>query len=147
VASEVTPRRWSTSAPRWALAIILGAVWLLAMAHFGVPALVLGLVLLAAWRARDKRTISWPVMTGVGAFLLIAVLVAPWSCTGIVAISGSGHTECSNPLGIPYSGGGGYNAPLWPALTAGLSAGLTAASVTWLALRGHPRVPSNRRSG
>lgn len=141
MAPEVTPRRGSITAIRWGLAIVLGALWLMALAIFGVPALVLGLVLLAAWRARDQRAISWPVMAGVVAFVVIAALIAPWSCTGIVAITGYGHTECFNPLGIRYSGDGGYNAPLWPALVAGLSAGLAAALVTWLALRRRPSGP------
>jgi hypothetical protein len=102
---------------------------------------VLGLILLAAWRARDNPAISWPVVAAVIAFASIAALVAPWSCTGIAAPGGNGLTECSNPLGIQYSGGGSYNPPLWPALVAGLSAGLAAALVTWLALRRRPSGP------
>jgi len=135
------PRRRPATALRWALAIVLGAVWLLSMAHFGVPALVLGLVLLAAWRVPDNRAVSWSVTAGVVAFVGIAAMIAPWSCTGIATPGGFGSTDCTNPLGIPYSGGGDYNAPLWPALVAGLSAGLPAASVTWLALRRRPSGP------
>jgi len=49
------------------------------------------------------------------------VLLAPLSCTSI-ASSGPlpSRTECTNVLGIDYSGSGSYDPPLLPALLAGL---------------------------
>jgi hypothetical protein len=80
-----------------------------------------------------------PIVAAPWAFTLIYVLLAPLSCTSTSTPSTGpllSRTECSNILGIDYSGGGSYDPPLLPALLAGLvAAGLTVAILRRLLAR------------
>jgi hypothetical protein len=111
------------------LAIALCAVGFVAILSIGAPFFLTGIAMLVVspWRAR--KDVLWPVVAAPWAFTVTYVLLAPLSCTGTAYPDGEARsfTECTNVLGIDYSGGGAYNPPLLPAFLAGLiTAGLAA---------------------
>lgn len=111
------------------LAIALCAVGFVAILSIGAPFFLTGIAMLVVspWRARED--VLWPVVAAPWAFTVTYVLLAPLSCTGTAYPDGEAgsFTECTNVLGIDYSGGGAYNPPLLPAFLAGLiAAGLAA---------------------
>ena len=105
----------------FAIAITLCALGFVAIFSIGAPFFLTGIEMLAVspWRAR--KDVVWPVIAAPWAFTVTYVLLAPLSCTSI-ASSGPlpSRTECTNVLGIDYSGSGSYDPPLLPALLAGL---------------------------
>lgn len=121
----------------WSLVVALVAFGYLALFSIGAPFLLTGLALAALWPARRRPQTFWPVLIGVQAFVVGYVLVTPLWCRGEESPAGNaGSTECFNLIGIDYSGSASYNPPLWPALIAGLAAGLAVALLArWLALR------------
>lgn len=103
------------------LAIVLCAVGFVGILSIGAPFFLTGIAMLVVspWRAR--KDVVWPVIAAPWAFTVTYVLLAPLSCTSI-ASSGPllSRTECTNVLGIDYSGSGSYDPPLLPVLLAGL---------------------------
>jgi hypothetical protein len=72
-------------------------------------------------------------VVGAIAFTATVILTSPFVCTTtVISGRGEGSTECSNALGLDYSGGADYDAPMWPALLAGAGVGLVSA---WAAER------------
>ncbi len=118
-----------------------GLIWL------GIPAFLLGLTLLAMGRLRGRPRVFWPVVGGVVIFLGVTTAVMPMGCTATTPEAGSSatatpdHTECSNALGLRYSGGGDYSPSYVPALLAGLLAGGGGAGAIGLATGRRPDRP------
>ena len=103
------------------VAIVLCAVGFVAILSIGAPFFLTGIAMLVVspWRAR--KDVVWPVIAAPWAFTVTYVLLAPLSCTSTVSIGPLlSRTECTNVLGIDYSGSGSYDPPLLPALLAGL---------------------------
>jgi hypothetical protein len=136
---DVMPERAKPTPPwYWILAAILIAFGVIGLASIGLPFLLVGLTLLFLAPHRAKPATFWPALLAVLAFIAGYVLVSPLSCTES-ALAGSGqlgHTSCFNLLGIDYAGRGVYNPPLWPALLAGVAAGLMTGFVSrWILSR------------
>ena len=123
----------------WGLTLALIAFGFLTALSIGLPFLLIGFALLLLAPVRTKPAIFRPVLLAVFAFIVGFVLVAPLGCTtqstGLPTVAPSplggagsspalGRTTCANLLGIDYSGSRTYNPALWPALLAGLGAGL-----------------------
>jgi hypothetical protein len=115
----------------WTVTVLLVGFGYVGLFSVGAPFLLTGLAMLIIGRWRDRARVLWPALIGVWSFVLGYVLVAPLACTsagGAPSVRGAasppavGHTTCTNILGIDYSGGGGYNPSLFPALVAGLLA-------------------------
>jgi len=120
-----------------ALGLILFGV--LGMFSIGAPFFFTGVAMLAVLPWRGSRGVLVPAIVAPWAFTIGYVLVAPLWCTGTNAPTGLGDTTtCTNVLGIDYSGGGAYRAPLMPAVAAGL--GLAAIALVGLraAIRRRP---------
>lgn len=122
----------------WVFTLVLIGFGAITGLSIGMPFFVLGMALLVLAPFRERPTVFWPTLSAVICFFVGYVLVAPLRCTSQAAIregeDGSGQQatiECTNLLGIEYSGTGSYNPPLWPAVTAGV---LLAAAV-WILLR------------
>jgi len=114
------------------LAIALCAVGLVAILSIGAPFFLTGIAMLVVSPWRGRKDVLWPVVAAPWAFTVTYVLLAPLSCTSTVSIGPLlSRTECTNILGIDYSGSGSYQPPLLPALLAGL----IVAVFTFLVLR------------
>ncbi len=121
--------------------VVLVGLGVLAIFTIGLPVLVAGLILLVDGFTNAHRRwprVFWPIVVGIAVLFVGYVLVAPLSCTSEAVARESGHavgaTSCTNLVGIDYSGGPGYNPPLWPALLAGVAGGAIAGAVTRLSL-------------
>ena len=121
----------------FAIGITLCALGFVAIFSIGAPFFLTGIAMLVASPWRGRRQIVVPVVAAPWAFTLTYVLLAPLSCTSTPSTGPLlTRTECSNVLGIDYSGGGAYDPPLLPALLAGLvAAGLTVAALRRLLAR------------
>ena len=121
----------------FAIAITLCALGFVAIFSVGAPVFLTGIAMLVASPWRGRREIFVPIVAAPWAFSLTYVLLAPLSCTSTTSTGPLlSRTECSNILGIDYSGGGSYDPPLLPALLAGLvAAGLTIAVLRRLLAR------------
>ena len=109
----------------FAIAITLCALGFVAIFSIGAPFFLTGIAMLVASPWRGRREIVVPTVIPPWAFTLTYVLLAPLSCTSTSTPSTGpllSRTECSNVLGIDYSGGGAYDPPLLPALLVGLVA-------------------------
>jgi len=115
-----------------AVALGLIAFGILGMLSIGAPFFLTGVAMLAMLPWRHRRGVLLAATITPWAFVMGYVLVAPLGCTG-TALPGLGETTttCTNVLGIDYSGGPGYRAPLMP----GVAAGLGLATITLLVLR------------
>lgn len=95
-------------------------------------------------RLRRAPLIFWPALIGVLSFILGFMLVTPLGCTTSARLmandalqrdqAAEGHTECTNLIGIDYSGSGNYNPSQWPALLAAFAAAGAGAVATRLIL-------------
>lgn len=141
----VPDRVRTTAVLYWTAAIALTVFGFIDLIAVGFPFLVLGLALLALGRNRHRRTVFWPGVVGVLAFLVAAILLAPlWCVTTSPPVNAFSplvdRTECANLVGIDYSGLGNYRPPYVPALVAGFGAAFAAAALTWvLVARRHAR--------
>ncbi len=123
----------------WSLAIALIAFGVLGLLSIGLPFLLTGIAMAALAPRRSERTILWPTLIGIWAFVLGFVLIGPIGC----AATGSGapgrtvleSTSCGNVLGLDYSGGAGYQPPLLPAVLAGIVLGVASAVLARRVLR------------
>ncbi|MDP8927411.1 MAG: hypothetical protein M3O70_02240 [Actinomycetota bacterium] len=122
----------------WVFTLVLIGFGAITGLSIGMPFFVLGITLLVLAPFRERPTVFWPTLSAVISFFIGYVLVAPLRCTSRVrlsegeAVSGqAGTVECTNLLGLDYSGTGTYNPPLWPAVLTGT---LIAAAV-WILLR------------
>lgn len=119
----------------WALASLLIGFGLVSIPTIGMPFLVTGLVLAALAPLRSRPAVRWPWLVATTTFFLAYVLVAPLTCASQETVltprdgaaSGGdvhgGDVACTSLLGINYTGGPGYDPPLWPAaLTAAVAA-------------------------
>ena len=96
----------------------------------GAPFLLSGVAMLAVLPWRRRADVLWPVLVTPWVFTIVYVLLAPLSCTTTASIGPLiARTECSNVLGIDYSGAGEYRAPLLPAVVAGLAVAASVALV------------------
>ena len=131
------------------IALLLLGFGVLAMFSIGLPFFILGLAMLILWPLRERRPLFASLFVGVLVFVIVGVLVAPLGCTATATLNAGdaprehstvveGRTSCDNLLGITYEGTTGYNAPLWPAVAAGLATGALAGLVTYLVLS--PRI-------
>ena len=115
------------------VAIALGLVVFGVLGWFsiGTPFFLTGVAMLAVLRWRRRRGVLTAVFVAPWALVIGYVLVAPLGCTG-TAVPGLGETTttCTDVLGIDYSGGPGYRAPLTPAVAAGI--GLAAIAIVGL---------------
>ncbi|MGH2572813.1 MAG: hypothetical protein ACRDGU_04945 [Actinomycetota bacterium] len=133
----------------WALVAVMVSFGFLGLASIGAPFLLIGLALAFLWPARGKPTVFWPVVIGVGSFIVGYILAAPLACTGEEEDSSSGasgSTQCFNLLGIDYSGTGDYNPPLWPGLVVGLATGVVGSLLTVVVTRRVQRETAARRA-
>ncbi|MPZ89949.1 MAG: hypothetical protein GEU81_18255 [Nitriliruptorales bacterium] len=109
-----------------AAGIVLMVFGFISIFTIGVPILVAGVIVLVAGLTdahRRRPRVFWPVVAAIAALFVGYVLVAPLSCTSQAVVRESGEdvgaTSCTNLVGIDYSGGLGYNPPLWPAVAVG----------------------------
>lgn len=139
--------------PGWiAVGLVLIAFGCLAIFSIGLPILVAGALVLVAGLTdahRERPDAFWPLAAGMGALFVGYVLVAPLSCTSRAeaVVDGQpvgdqpvGATACTNLLGIDYSGGPGYDPPLWPA-------GAAAAGSAFVAGAASRRLMAGRQKG
>lgn len=122
----------------WVFTLVLIGFGAITGLSFGMPFFVLGITLLVLAPFRERPTVFWPTLSAVASFFVGYVLVAPLRCTAQATIregqglSGQDATvQCTNLLGIDYSGADSYNPPLWPAALAGASL----AVAVWILLR------------
>lgn len=116
---------------------LLTGLGYLTIFSIGLPVAVAGMLMVVAGLTgvhRQQPAVYWPVTVGLAAFFAGYALVAPLRCTSsaVATVDGVDHvaetagtTECTNLLGIAYSGGAGYAPPLWPAVVAGGVGGLS----------------------
>jgi hypothetical protein len=117
--------------------LVLVGFGVLAIFSVGLPILVAGVFVLVAGVSdapRRRPRAFWSSAAGLAGLFTGYVLVTPASCTSGAVARDNGRsvpaaTHCSNVLGIDYSGGAGYNPPLWPALLVGGGVGTGAAAV------------------
>jgi hypothetical protein len=127
----------------WSVAAVLVVLGSLSLFSIGAPLALTGLAMIIAGPFRHRREVLWPALVAVWSFVVAYVLVAPGGCTGtsLPVVRGSataaqvGRTTCTNVLGIDYSGGGGYQPTLVPALVVALIAAGVVGLVTRRALR------------
>ncbi len=115
------------------IAIALIAFGILGLVSIGAPLLLTGVVMLVAFPWRRRPDVLWPALAAPLAFTLVYALLAPLSCRSSSVGPLLPRTECSNVLGIDYSGTGTYDPPLLPAFLAGLAAAAVARSPASLA--------------
>jgi hypothetical protein len=96
----------------------------------GLPLITIGLALVVLAPLLARREIYWSVLSGVIAFNVVYIGLAPGGCTTYTGSEPElfGRIGCENFLGLDYSGYGDYAPPFLLALGAGLLAGL----VVWL---------------
>ncbi len=122
-----TPRR---VAPAYWVAA--GSVTLLGLYNvftFGSPVLLFGLALLVLGPFRRRRSVFWPGVAAVLAFISAFLLVMPLDCATSGNPTPPVSTWCRNALGVHWSRQGVYSPGYRPALIAGLVAGMLAALV------------------
>jgi hypothetical protein len=97
--------------------------------------------MLAVLPWRDRRGVLAAAIVAPWAFTVGYVLFAPLGCSA----AGTGppdlaeaRTTCTNVIGIDYSGGDVYRAPLMPAVAAGLGLAAIALMALRAALRRRP---------
>jgi hypothetical protein len=135
--------RRASAVPYWALAIALIGFGVVAIFSIGLPFLALGLALVVLAPVRHRPPVFWPILSGVAAFFVGFVLVAPLTCTASAgtAVGPGGsppetQTTCSSLLGIAeYTGTGGYEPPLGPGVAAGMGLAAAVALTLRLVLR------------
>lgn len=122
----------------WGVVLLLALFGVIASATIGLPFLLLAvaLIVLAPWRHR--RRVFWPGLAAVGGFIAAFVVVTPLSCTTTAEFQraneeqprSTGFTDCTNLIGIDYSGAAGYQPSRLPAFGVALAAAATATTVT-----------------
>jgi hypothetical protein len=111
-----------------AIAIALIVSGVIGAFTIGAPFFLTGAIMLAVMPWRRRSDVLWPALAAPWVFTIVYVLLAPLSCSTSPSVGPLlTRTECSNVLGIDYSGVGNYDAPLLPALIAGIAAGGVAA--------------------
>ena len=96
----------------------------------GQPFFAVGLAMMVLGPVRHRPRVFWPPMSGVVAFYIGYLAIAPFTCIATAPAGGVTVTVCSSLLGIRYSGTGIYNPSLLPGQIAGLVlAGVTATVV------------------
>jgi hypothetical protein len=111
----------------WLAAIGLCALGVVGLFSFGAPLLLLGVALLVVSPWRSRRTVVWPTVAGVAAFVAFYLLSAPLGCTATATSmpdTAEGRTVCTNVLGIDYSGVVPYQPSLAPAAVVAIAAAL-----------------------
>ena len=104
------------------IAIALIAFGILGLFSVGAPFLLTGLIMLVVFPWRRRADVLWPAVVAPWVIALAYVLFGPLSCTSRPSFGPLlSRTECSNVLGIEYSGSGSYDPPLLPAFLAGLA--------------------------
>ena len=96
----------------------------------GQPFFAVGLAMMVLSWLRHRPRLFWPPMSGVIAFYVGYLAIAPFTCNATAPAGGGSTTICSSLLGIRYSGTGTYNPSLLPGQIAGVVlAGVTASVV------------------
>lgn len=133
----------------WTLVAMLLAFGMLAIFTIGAPFLLLGvtLAIVAPWRRRP--TVLWPSVTGILAFVVGVLLIAPLSCTSTIVPSAPGAppqpetTDCPSAFGlIHYGSDAGYI----PALIVGVALALLAAATAHPILAGRPKAADQEKA-
>jgi hypothetical protein len=126
----------------WVLVAVFVIFGVLAGFSIGMPFLILGVVLAAVAPCRNRPSVFWPPVLAVPALAAGYLLVAPLGCTSSATVTRpglgtttTGHTVCTNALGIDYSGYGTYNPSLLPALLVGVAAAVIVATAARMILR------------
>ncbi|HUG32414.1 MAG TPA: hypothetical protein VMM14_05930 [Acidimicrobiia bacterium] len=130
--------REKTSLRYWLIVLVLVALGFLTIFSVGLYFwfIAIALVLLGPFRSRPR--IFLPGIALFLGFLIGYVLVAPWGCqqsftsdltTGEETVS---PVVCTSPIGIEYSGPEPYEPTRTPALVAGGSSAVIAATLTWI---------------
>ena len=131
------------AATYWTLSGVLVVFGFLTGFSIGMPFLLIGVTLLALGPARHNKVVFWPVLIAVIGFIVGFILVTPLSCTtssSVRVVNGNqssqpSTTQCTNILGIDYSGTGLYNPSQQPALLAGFGLGAIAGGTLFVTLR------------
>jgi hypothetical protein len=122
----------------WLLALLLVGFGLVTGFSIGPPFLLVGLVMLVLGPFRHRSRLVSPALLGSVAFVIVASLVAPFSCEATSTIGdGRSSTVCRSLVGLTWSGPGLSGPPpeaSWFAIAAGLAAGVVVAVLTFLAL-------------
>ena len=113
------------------LLILFGALSILSVGLLFVVAGTAFLVAGLTHADREQPRIYWPIVAGVGAFLVGYVLVAPMTCW-VAATGTEGGTEvvnsgCRSLLGVAYP----VNASHRPAVGVGAAAALAGSVAVW----------------
>jgi hypothetical protein len=105
----------------FAVAIALCAFGVVGILSIGAPFLLTGATMLIVSPWRTRRSVLWPALAAPWAFTVTYVLLAPLTCSSSSTIGPLlPRTDCTNVLGIDYSGVGAYQPPLLPAFAAGV---------------------------
>jgi len=114
----------------WIAAVALLLFGFITGFSIGQPIFAVGLAMLVLGPVRHRPRLFWPPMSGVMAFYLGYLAIAPFTCNATAPAGGVSTTVCSSLIGIRYSGTGIYNPSLLPGQIAGLAiAGVTATAV------------------
>ena len=114
----------------WITAVALLLFGFITGFSIGQPIFAVGLAMLVLGPVRHRPRLFWPPMSGVMAFYLGYLAIAPFTCNATAPAGGVSTTVCSSLIGIRYSGTGIYNPSLLPGQIAGLAiAGVTATAV------------------
>ena len=116
----------------WITAVALLLFGFITGFSIGQPFFAVGLAMLVLGPVRHRPRIFWPPMSGVMAFFVGYLAIAPFTCTATAPAGGISTTVCSSLLGIRYSGTGTYN----PSLVPGQIAGLAFATITAVVVAG-----------
>ena len=125
-----------------ALALGLIVFGVLGMFSVGAPFFLTGVAMLAVLPWRGRRGVLAAAILAPWAFTIGYALIAPLGCTaagtGAPGLAETTTTTCTNVLGIDYSGGAAYRAPLMPAVAAGLGLAVLALVALRAAVRRRP---------
>jgi len=155
--AEGTPPAVRHGSPIWYHVLTWGLVvfGMLGMASIGMAFLLVGVTLAVLGPQRNRPAVFWPPIIAEMSLITTFVLIAPFSCaqTASTATGGTSTvspTVCTNLIGIEYSGLGGYNPPLMPALLISLATAVLAGFLSRRLLqrdKGHLAMPKRPQPG
>jgi hypothetical protein len=116
-----------------ALAVVLCVFGFLGLLSIGAPFLLTGIVMLVFFPWRLRRDLLWPALSSIWAFAVTYVILVPSCSSALHAVPGGasppvvgGVSSCS-VLGIDFTRGANYRAPLMPAFVVGIVVGIVVA--------------------
>lgn len=129
----------------WLLALLLVGFGVLTGFSIGLPFLLVGLVMLGLGPFRHRTRLFRPALLGSVVFVVVAFLVAPFSCEASSTIGDGSSTVCRSLIGLAWSSPGLSNPPpeaSWLAIASGLAAAVVVAALSYVLAR---RVPGSSR--